>query len=187
MSLDKDSDVFLYGKRSSSVASNIRPADSDAYSDAEQYPFGSSSPYGDFDIGYICGAMRIAILQKNSDGTYESKLIWAPSSTVELYQDEQGQLHVNPNSANCETTYTYLGEDPDEPIVIETNGEASGHQEIDGVVYAWGEIETKLPMGTLTGGEENEFRLVIWVDGNDRECHNALLSGLVFLILHFGL
>jgi len=182
LNLDKDANAYLYGKSSNDAPSTISPANKADYENAN-----NKSPYGDFDIGYICGAMRIAILQKNEAGQYVPTLIWAPSTTVELYEDDQGKLHINPNSTRVEETYTYVGEDTDNPIHISTGGTTSGSVSIDGVVYAWGEIATKLPIGELVGGQDNDFRLVIWIDGNDRECHNALLSGLVHLILHFGL
>ena len=182
LNLDKNAAVYLYGKSSGDMPSMIGPADKSDYADGN-----NKSPYGDFDIGYICGAMRIAILQKQEDGRYVPKLIWAPSTTVELYEDAQSQLHINANSTNLEQTYIYIGEDTNTPIYINTNGTASGSVTVDGVVYAWGEIDSKLPIGDLIGGQDNDFRLVIWIDGNDRECHNALLSGLVHLVLHFGL
>jgi len=56
----------------------------------------------------------------------------------------------------------------------------------DNVIYAWGPLSQKQIVGNLIGGEQNKFKLVIWVDGNDRECHNALLEGLIFVSLHFG-
>ena len=182
LNLDKDANAYLYGKSSSDVPSTIQPANKADYENAN-----NKSPYGDFDIGYICGAMRIAILQKNDEGEYAPTLIWAPCSTVELYEDDQGKLHVDPNSTSVEEVYTYVGEDTNAPVHISTDGASSGSVTVDGVVYAWGEIASKLPIGDLIGGQDNDFRLVIWIDGNDRECHNALLSGLVHLVLHFGL
>lgn len=72
-----------------------------------------------------------------------------------------------------------------------SSGDSEGGDDADlaeeGVIYAWGALSEKQIVGNLVGGQQNKFRLVIWVDGNDRECHNALLDGLIFVSLHFGI
>ena len=57
--------------------------------------------------------------------------------------------------------------------------------EEDGVLYAWGDLEEDLPFATLEGFSEQDFKIVIWLDGNDRECHNALMGGEVSIKLGF--
>ena len=48
------------------------------------------------------------------------------------------------------------------------------------------DISEKQKIGTLQANQYSKFRLVIWVDGNDRECHNALLGGLICVNLKIG-
>ena len=63
--------------------------------------------------------------------------------------------------------------------VVETNGKASGSKTINNVTYAWGDLEESFEIGSIEGDTEKSFKVVIWIDGDDRECHNALLDGLV--------
>lgn len=236
--------VYLYGD------SAISPADVSEYNDTENYPQGAMSPLGPLDqegkldknnyldIGNICGAIRVAILQKidsgeSGDGSqttettaqtteavpsetstgaetsdpgmggetvpagYEVKLIWAPNSDIQL-KEENGRWTLESDAAKreYESVYTYVtpAEEQDETgkkvrkieIIPESAQEKSGYCVENDVVYAWGDITEKIPFADLNSGE-NDFRLIIWVDGHDRECRNALLSGQVQVVLHFGL
>ena len=184
MHIDRDTPVYIYPLSSDDVPSAVTPAP------ASDYPDGNNkSPYGDFDIGNVCGAMRVAILQKNAEGSYEPTFVWAPNTTIELYKDDDGALHVETDAekVNPESKYIYLGEDSSSPIEISSGDSLQGSVVVDGVTYAWGALESKLKIGQLSGSTDNNFRFVAWVDGNDRECHNALLSGLIVVKLHFGL
>ena len=155
------------------------------------YTPGDKSAYGDFDTGNICGAIRIGLLKKDTEtGEYEPTFIWAPSTAIELVEDEEGKLSIvdDPELVNYEEEYLYLGESSENEIVVSTGSTPrSGSTVIDGVTYAWGDINNKIKIADLDGGVNNNFRLVIWVDGNDRECHNALMDGLITVALHFGL
>ncbi len=153
-----------------------------------------NSPYGEFSPGYISGAIRIAILQCDLEtGEFYPTFIWAPDTDVELYTDSDNKMGVKTEGVSYEESYIYLG-DSVNPIEIDARDENKiGTQsgvfvnEEDEITYAWGDLSQKLEIGTLTKGEASDFRLVIWVDGNDRECRNALLSGKFTVSLHFGL
>ena len=192
ITLDKEADAFLYLKKNDgTVLSVATPASASAY------PNGNKSPYGSFDVGNICGALRVAILQKDGEGNFKPTLIWIPNTSIELYIDEKTkEMKLNDQSTNYETRYIFVEQDENgdaKEIIIDVQndmditGDASaGYVTRGNVMYAWGSNAEKLPIGRLSNGA-TDFRLMVWVDGNDRECHNALLSGLVFLKLHFGL
>ncbi len=179
--IEKDTEVYLYASEEGD-GSFVIPAPESDYKDEN-----NKSPYGDFDVGLISGAVRIAFLQKNDAGVYVPTFIWAPNSSIELGFDENGQIFVNDNSANYEEKYLFMGAD-EAKIEINTNSTAQGVDDTttENVIYAWGDISEKQRIGTLTAGEANYFRLVVWVDGHDRECHNALLSGLICIGLKIG-
>ena len=102
--IDKTTDVYLYPAEEDG-GSFITPAPESHYKDEN-----NKSPYGDFDVGLISGAIRIAFLQKNADGIYVPTLIWAPDTGTELSIDENGQIYVNANSENYEDKYVFLSE-----------------------------------------------------------------------------
>lgn len=177
-----NSDLFLYPLGMNDQPSGITPAGEE------------QSPYGDgtnCNTGYICGAMRIALLQKQGEnGPYKLTLVWAPATDVQLCQDDDSKLYYiisDPDAVAYEEEYLYYGQTKDTVVTVDTAATRSGSVTEDNVVYAWGELSRKLPIGTLSENGENTFRLVIWVDGNDRECHNALLQGNIQVALHFGL
>ena len=206
--INRDTPVYIYGanqvsnKGGSSVdpapAESYPPLATDAAGNVETLPNGETpkpnniSPFGsNIDKGEICAAVRIAILQKNSNGEYELTFVWMPNSTKRLI-DDNGVLKVVENGP-VEKEYLVLGScetDDDGTLVIDettisTNGQESGSVTIDGVVYAWGELTTH-KIGDLTASEYCDFRIVVWVDGNDEDCENALLDGLITVNLDFG-
>ena len=149
------------------------------------------SPLGVTDIGNICGAMRVAILQKDANGVYVPTFIWAPATDIHLRETEDKTYEIltpEHEDFQYEESYLYFGESSEgnDPIVAGTRN-GLYVDESTGITYAWGELTTKVAIGELIGGQSNDFRLVIWVDGNDRECHNAMLGGRVMVSLHFGL
>ena len=183
LQISKDTDVYLYGPDEDSDGSWVMPAPKDHYTDES-----NTGPYGDFDIGRISGAIRVAFLQKNEAGEYVPTLIWAPDTSTELGVDENGQYFVDDDSDRYEEKYTVLGSDKEAATEIHTGATAQGvdREALNGTVYAWGALSEKQKIGTLSANEYGDFRLVIWVDGNDRECHNALLGGLICVNLKIG-
>ena len=188
--MDEDNiDVYLYGADEEKEipegempdGSWVIPAPEDHYVDRS-----NQSHYGEFDIGYITGAVRVAFLQKDANGVYQPTLIWIPDTTTKLTVIDDDTATLETDSSDVEATYTFLGETVDDKIEISTNGESSGSVQIDGVTYAWGELDERQQIGTLTLDRDNEFRLVIWIEGTDRECHNALLDGLICVNLKIG-
>ncbi|MBR0449850.1 MAG: hypothetical protein IIX30_03440, partial [Clostridia bacterium] len=46
---------------------------------------------------------------------------------------------------------------------------------VDGVRYVWGAVGDGIKVGMLNG--EGKYRIVIWLDGNDRECDQSISGG----------
>ncbi|MBR6681171.1 MAG: hypothetical protein IKL59_07925 [Clostridia bacterium] len=183
LNINKDTDVYLYGLGESGEGSSVTPAPIDHYADEK-----NTGPYGDFDIGNIAGAIRVAFLQKNDAGQYVPTLIWAPNTSTEFGIDDNNQYFVKTDSDNYEEKYTVIGNSKDQIFEINTGSSAQGANSdvLNGTVYAWGDLSEKQKFGTLSANKYGEFRLVVWVDGNDRECHNALLGGLICVNLKIG-
>lgn len=150
-----------------------------ALTPAEDSP---QSAYGDFSAGYICAAMRAAFLQKVGD-SYELKCIWIPNAIVEL--TTVGGTTLN-KSGSVENGYKFITNETGEALTISTDGSVKGKFVADGVTYVWGDLTENLKIGDIVGGEPCELKLLVWIDGNDRECHNALLDGLVSVKLEFS-
>ena len=178
------STLCLYGQSQEQKA-GIFPAPKDEY----------AKEWEGLDPGHICGAMRIAILQKNPDGEYVTKLIWAPDVTTTLTPNGSS-FSVSQGAAQNSMVVRGFGEDPKEAVTI------NGNCTQNGITYVFGALQDKVPVGdpmqlteqTETETEQDadlpyagEYRLVIWVDGEDRECHNVLMDGLVKVILYLGL
>lgn len=136
------------------------------------------SDYGEYSAGFICAAMRVAFLQKMED-TYRLCAIWIPHATTELIKTGTTALT---QEGEVEEQYTFISnEDGTVGATVSTKGRPSGMTVIDEVTYAWGnlnDLDELLEIGMLENGM-GDFKIVIWIDGSDRECHNALLNGLV--------
>ncbi len=153
-----------------------------------------ASPYGGVDTGAIVGAVRIAFFQE-INGNYELVALWIPDITTELTNNNGVYAVTENGTAEESVAFVFDSFDP--------NDEANGgkalsdcvrpvlttekpYTEEDGITYIWGPVTTDVPLGQLVGDVENNFRLVVWIDGNDRECENALLEGVVSLKINFA-
>ena len=98
------------------------------------------------------------------------------------------EVEITAGTASGSVVGTISGEKGESDKNTEEGGNAEQETEPEqNVIYAWGPLSEKQIVGNLIGGKQNKFKLVVWVDGNDRECHNALLDGLIFVALHFGI
>ncbi len=148
----------------------------------------------------IAGAVRIAFLKQIAteegetagDGTegteptktYQLVAVWAPDVTTELQAD--GTVVVGTMENIKIVTPDADGKPTEQTITVSADTNMS---EIGGVTYIWGPITegNRVPLTNITSAEEgNNFRVVIWVDGNDRECTNALIDGIVSLQMNFA-
>ena len=158
--------------------STVTPLDPEAY----------DGIYGDYSAGHIGAALRVAILEK-IEGEYVPKLIWIPNATTRLITEGQTRVIENGSAEDVEATYLFVGATAlgeASYVQVHTDSAVNGIYEEGGVTYAWGVLAENLVFSELSGNEEKDFRVVIWLDGNDRECHNALMGGKVSVHLNFA-
>ena len=119
---------------------------------------------------YLAGALRVAILKLNNvTQKYELQLIWLPDVTSTVNGTDE-----------IENSFSYLsGEDGSDEKNVSFGELTSGEKTVDGVRYVWGDItsDSSISLGQLSG--KTRFRIVVWLDGNDRET-NADLIGQKF-------
>ena len=112
---------------------------------------------------YLVGALRVAILKKNAENTYDPLLIWVPD--IESTIDGEDEL---------EGEYTFVSSAGTETIEVNVNDDKVGD-----VPCVFGDLdEDGVALGDPISGTAT-YRCVIWLDGNDREC-NADLIGQQF-------
>ncbi len=135
---------------------------------------------------HASAALRVALLVKEN-GTYHTALIWIPDVQTQLIEDKSsGNWYVNTEDPVPETSIT-LVDAQGKDYSIEITG-TSGHMiDQSGVTYVWGDITEQdlITVANLPSQTEKEFRLVVWVDGNDRDCNNSIMGGNVFVDLKF--
>jgi len=137
------------------------------------------SAYGDFSRDYIIGATRVAIFEEDV-----LKMVWIPNSTIQLVELEDGTCELL-TDGEVEQSYTFLKQNQT-TFSIETNGQPNGNVIVDDVVYVWGDITSENCPTITTFIGQKQFRAITWVDGNDRECTNALVGGKINVNLCFG-
>jgi hypothetical protein len=155
--------------------SSVLPKDPDVH----------DSAYGEYSAGYICAAMRVAILERVGE-RYETRLIWIPNTTTRLITTGSTDLIVKGTESDVEEQYVFVTDaEQNYKTVIAPNRTVSGAQQLGPVLYVWGDLPENLQFSTLVSNTQSDFRLVIWLDGNDRECHNALMNGTIDVHLNF--
>ncbi len=137
------------------------------------------SPYGDFSKDNIIGAIRVAIIVDNV-----LEMIWIPNSTIQLKNNPDGTFEVL-DDGEVEESYTFMNGDKS-TFSISTGGVSNGNTEVDGVTYVWGEINIDNCPKVIDIFKEKKFNVVTWIDGNDRECTNALVGGKMNMNLCFS-
>ena len=140
---------------------------------------GRKSAYGDFSKDYVIGATRVAVFEGDT-----LKMIWIPNSTIQLVELEDGTCQLL-TDGEVEESYTFIKQDKT-TFKIYTEGKANGNVVVDDVVYVWGDITSEnCPTITTFMGKKN-FKAIAWIDGNDRECTNALVGGKINVNLCFA-
>jgi len=142
------------------------------------------SAYGEYSAGNICGAVRVAFFAKGEQG-YELKCIWIPNSTVHL--DASGDTAIlPPEQAEVEKEYVFYHNGSKQPTRIQTDGQPNGEIGVDGVKYVWGDLSSGLVLSDIKGDTDLQIKMIVWVDGTDREAHNALMDGTVTMNFVFN-
>lgn len=97
-------------------------------------------------------------------GRYVTELVWIPDVLTNKDGDdklETDYIIAAAESRDAEKSFTVSAE--------------SGEITFDGVRYVWGDVGDGIKVGTLNG--EGKYRIVIWLDGNDRECDQSISGG----------
>ncbi len=168
--LNIDSPAELYLEYTSNERTYVKKG---AYSEKRK------SPYGNFSKDNIIGAIRVAIFVEDV-----LKMIWIPNSTIELKENANKTFEVL-TDGEVEESFTFINND-ESTFSILTNGNANGNTEVGGVTYVWGEINLDNCPKVTDISKEKKFKVVIWIDGNDRECTNALVGGKININLCFN-
>ena len=166
---------------------NINPSINQKYSSIKKSDKSIDSAYGDFSAGYITGALRIAIYHWEN-GEYHLGNIWIPDPDTRLMTAEDGTLYIaTGEDSQPEEYYTFANStDTESAFKVYTNGEKNGAYTdgATGITYTWG-TENDIKITHVENGGQNDLKFVIWVDGLDSECHNALIGGTVDINLMF--
>ena len=97
-------------------------------------------------------------------GRYVTELVWIPDVLTNKDGDdklETDYIIATAESRDAEQSFSVTDE--------------SGETTVDGVRYVWGDVGDGIKVGTLNG--EGKYRIVIWLDGNDRECDQSISGG----------
>ena len=118
---------------------------------------------------YLPGAIRVSFLKKNVSGEYEQLFIWIPDVTST----------VDPDTPVLEDEYVFVtGTTAQGTATTVKINDTQGTATVSGTKYVWGEIEDDVTLGGV-----GDYRCVIWLDGNDRECSKDLIGKKVELAL----
>lgn len=135
------------------------------------------SAYGDFSKDNIIGAIRVAIFEEDT-----LKMIWIPNTQIQLSKQNDGYDLIA--DGEVEGSYSFVNSDGS-VYEIPTDEEKNGNVIMDGVTYVWGDItKENCPKVTQLFGKK-KFKVVVWIDGSDRECENALVGGRISVNLCF--
>jgi hypothetical protein len=97
-------------------------------------------------------------------GKYVTELVWIPDVLTNKDGDDRldtDYIIATAESREAEKSFSVSAE--------------SGETKVDGVRYVWGAVGDGIKVGMLNG--EGKYRIVIWIDGNDRECDQSISGG----------
>ena len=141
------------------------------------------STYGDFSRDLIAGALRISFTENDyMDNVYyagpKSSLVWAPNNDYELIYDS-GMYDFDLNSKNSQD-YRYIDASNGFEYKYIDNLRDELHTDFDNDMTNGDPMITKIDPNYNDGIKSVTVR--IWVEGNDRETHDALTGGSFTLI-----
>lgn len=142
----------------------------------------------------IAGAMRIAFFTVDDDtGNQDLDFIWIPNPTYEYKKVNRKITYLIDGSV--EESYSFATTtNVDDNIIIETQGENSGIETKNGIKFVWGDMEdiiaksnNELVLVNLTKNTPKHCRIMIWIDGSDRECEKELMGKDINMLFAFHL
>ncbi len=159
------------------------------------------------DVVASC-AVRLCISKKNKDN-YDPVLIWIPNIEGK-YKENGGEKSIPQNTSatffSSLMTGVENGENEDQPkdpltVYFTKTGKEGGEllpngmykDNNTGVCYLWGDIGKidgykEAVLATTKAETPVEFRLTMWIDGEDEECNkeNDAIGGEMMVSLVFG-
>lgn len=144
------------------------------------------SSYGNFSRDLIAGALRVSFTENSYvDGEYisnlKSSLVWAPNKNYELVYDN-GLYTFNINSNNKQD-YRYIDPNKGYEYKLIDNFKDNLNTDFDNDSANGDPMITKIDPNYNDGIKSVTVR--VWVEGNDRETHDALTGGLFKLNINF--
>ena len=123
-----------------------------------------------YDSSFLKGALRVGLFQYNYDlETFEKKLVIFPFANYEL---NGSYLNFN---GNIEDKYLFYNNNNINSVYyVNTNN--NGYCNIDDCYYIWDYENLGSQAFGYLNNNINEFRIVIWLEGIDRECENILAN-----------
>ncbi len=115
---------------------------------------------------YLPGALRVAVLKLDkTSGKYATKVIWIPDITS-----------TASGTSTLDEKFSYLSGVDGSSEEYEFTSTDPGLEVVDGITYVWGDIDgnNEASLGILSGSDD--YRIVVWLDGNDREFDLNLLG-----------
>jgi hypothetical protein len=110
---------------------------------------------------------------------YRTLLIWIPDVITTL--DINGEV-----TTEQETEVTFRDDNGD-IYKIAIDGESGTYDDTgSGIKYVWGPIIDPLTLTDLPAGDALDFRLVLWIDGEDRDCRDFVPLSDVSVALHLS-
>ena len=139
------------------------------YFDFNDFSLTSNNIYNSHNLNSngLLGALRIGIMEQNKDDDWYYSMIIFPYSKIEL-----NNYVLNYNGDIEEFYYFYSTNDINSMTSVETN--SSGFRSIDSTLYVWDYNDLSQLAFTDIKVGINHYKLVIWLEGTDRECQNIL-------------
>ncbi len=147
------------------------------------------------------GALRVSVAKKGADGEYTTLLIWIPNVKYFVKAPENvGESFDTSVNGAMESSYSFQNsiDLSDATRIFPTTDGAEGDIIENGmyrdtqtnILYVWGE-PSKIkgligePLCVCEADTVDEFKLTIWLDGNDRECRDIIIGGRVNALISF--
>ena len=147
--------------------------------------------FGKFSKDFIAGAIRVAILEKNDDGSEELKMIWAPNPNIELIKEDN--IYELEDEEGTIETYYYYKYDENENKILKYKVSSEDYANKLFVIGSTNTTEAMVnnsPILTSINSSVDQIvekRIIIrvWFEGTDREADQALSGGQVKVNLKF--
>ena len=110
---------------------------------------------------------------------YRTLVIWIP--------DVVSKVDINGEITTEQETEVVFRDDNGDTYQIAIDGENGTYTDSEsGIQYVWGSIIEPLALTDLPAGSPLDLRLVLWIDGEDRDCRDFVPLTDVSVALHLS-